>query len=174
MFRKIGKIGIACEQQVLQDACQRSMPPLPYPEPTSAEVSTRMRRNRRRDSQPELALRGELHRRGLRFRVDLPIRLPGRLVRPDIVFTRVRVAVFMDGCFWHCCPEHGNIPRANSVYWHPKLERNVARDRAVDEALLSNGWQVVRAWEHEPSTAVADRVEHLYSASSRGLRSMPH
>jgi len=135
---------------------------LPYPEPTSPAVSARMRLNRRRDSQPELALRRELHRRGLRFRVDLPIRLLGRIVRPDVVFTRARLAVFVDGCFWHCCPEHGNVPQTNSSYWGPKLARNVARDRAVDSALLSEGWKVLRAWEHEPTNAIADRVLSVY------------
>ncbi len=117
-----------------------------------------MRRNPRRDTKPELALRSELHRRGLRFRKDLPVRVPGRVVRPDVVFTRARLAVFLDGCFWHCCPQHGNVPRANGAYWQPKLERNVARDRAVDAALTDAGWQVLRAWEHEQPSEVADRV----------------
>jgi DNA mismatch endonuclease (patch repair protein) len=139
------------------------MAPLPYPTPTSTDVTKRMRKNGRRDSRAELALRTELHGRGLRYRVDLPIRAAGRLVRPDIVFTRARLAVFVDGCFWHCCPEHGNAPRANSAYWQPKLARNVARDRNVDAALSSAGWQVLRAWEHEPAALVADRVAHVYS-----------
>lgn len=132
---------------------------LPYPEPTSREVTERMRRNRRRDTNPELAVRSELHRRGLRFRKDLPLRLPDRSVRPDIVFTRARLAVFIDGCFWHCCPEHGTAPRANSDYWQPKLERNVRRDQAVNAALVQAGWKVLRAWEHEPPADVADRVQ---------------
>jgi DNA mismatch endonuclease (patch repair protein) len=134
------------------------MAPLPYPQPTSAEVSARMRRNPRRDTGPELAVRSELHRRGLRFRKDLPLRVPGRVVRPDVVFTRARLAVFVDGCFWHRCPEHGNVPRANGGYWQPKLERNVARDRAVDAALGEAGWRVLRVWEHESPAVVADRV----------------
>lgn len=117
-----------------------------------------MRRNPRRDTGPELAVRSELHRRGLRFRKDLPLRVPGRVVRPDVVFTRARLAVFVDGCFWHRCPEHGNVPRANGDYWQPKLERNVARDRAVDAALGGAGWRVLRAWEHEAPGVVADRV----------------
>ncbi len=117
-----------------------------------------MRRNPRRDTGPELAVRSELHRRGLRFRKDLPLRVPGRVVRPDVVFTRARLAVFVDGCFWHRCPEHGNVPRANGAYWQPKLERNVARDRAVDAVLCEAGWRVLRAWEHEAPAAVADRV----------------
>src|SRR5579875_1053580 len=98
------------------------MAALPYPSPTTPEVSARMRRNRRRDTRAELSLRGELHRRGMRFRVDLPLRLPGRVVRPDVVFTRARLAVFVDGCFWHCCAEHGNTPKMNTDYWRPKLE----------------------------------------------------
>lgn len=107
-------------------------------------------------------LRSELHGRGLRFRVDLPIRVPGRVVRPDVVFTRVHLAVFVDGCFWHRCLEHGNVPRANSGYWGPKLDRNVARDREVDSALSAAGWEVLRAWEHDDPAAVADRVERAY------------
>lgn len=138
---------------------------LPYPVATSEAVAARMRSNRRRDSGPELALRAQLHRLGLRFRVDLAIRTPARVVRPDVVFTRARLAVFVDGCFWHCCPEHGNVPRANSGYWRPKLERNVARDRAVDEALAHAGWRVLRAWEHEESADVAERVQRAYAHS---------
>lgn len=136
---------------------------MPYPAPTSPAVSNRMRRVGRRDSRAELALRSELHRRGLRFRVDLPIRLSERIVRPDVVFTRARLAVFVDGCFWHCCPEHGNQPKANTDYWQPKLARNVARDRNVDTALAAGSWQVLRAWEHEDPATVADRVERAYA-----------
>lgn len=106
-----------------------------------------------------MALRSELHRRGLRFRKDLPIRTLTRVIRPDVAFTVARLAVFVDGCFWHACPIHGNQPRANTDYWRPKLARNVARDRAVDQALTDAGWQVLRAWEHESPVDVADRVE---------------
>lgn len=117
-----------------------------------------MSRNRRRDTEPEKAVRRALHARGLRFRVDHVVRAEGVSVRPDIVFTRWRVAVFVDGCFWHCCPEHGNIPTRNRTYWVPKLERNVRRDRRVDAALGDTGWQVVRGWEHEPPEEIAERV----------------
>jgi len=142
---------------------------LPYPQPTDAAVSKRMQQNRRRDSRPEMALRSELHRRGLRFRVDHPVRAGGRLVRPDIVFTRARISVFVDGCFWHCCPEHGSKPRANTDYWGPKLARNVARDHVVDAALNDAGWVVIRAWEHELAPAVADRVERVYRQALHAL-----
>jgi DNA mismatch endonuclease (patch repair protein) len=91
--------------------------------------------------------------------------MSGRLVRPDIVFTRARLAIFVDGCFWHCCPQHGNVPRTNTDYWRPKLARNVTRDRVVSEALEAAGWRVLRAWEHEQTEHVADRVEHAYRQS---------
>jgi DNA mismatch endonuclease (patch repair protein) len=143
------------------------MAPLPYPHPTSREVTLRMRRNPRRDTGPEVALRSELHRRGLRFRKDLPVRVPGRVVRPDIAFPRLRLAVFIDGCFWHACPIHGNQPRANTDYWRPKLARNVQRDRAVDTALNAAGWRVLRAWEHEPIPSVAARVEDALTDLAR-------
>src|SRR4051794_11029082 len=108
-----------------------------------------MSRNRRRDTGPERALRRLLHAQGLRFRVDFPVRLDGLTVRPDVVFPRWQVAVFVDGCFWHGCPEHGNVPTRNAEYWIPKLQRNVDRDRRSNAALRSAGWQVVRVWEHE-------------------------
>lgn len=120
-----------------------------YPIPSSASASATMRANRRRDTQPELRLRSALHREGRRFRVDLPMDVSGRRVRPDIVFTRQRVAVFIDGCFWHGCPEHGRSPRANGAYWRAKLRRNKQRDDADNEALERGGWTVVRVWEHE-------------------------
>lgn len=136
----------------------------------------RMRRNRRRDSRPERAVRSALHRAGLRFRVDYPVRLEQRLVRPDVVFTRARLAVFVDGCFWHCCPDHGTEPRSNTGYWDAKLISNVQRDRAVDEALGAEGWLVIRAWEHENPVDVADRVAVEYSQlreESGSLRRTP-
>lgn len=117
-----------------------------------------MRANRRADTKPELVLRSALHRAGLRFRKDHPVRAGGVRVRPDVVFTRQRVAVFIDGCFWHRCPIHGKEPTSHSAYWAPKLRRNVERDQEVDAALRSDGWTVIRAWEHEMPEAVAERV----------------
>jgi DNA mismatch endonuclease (patch repair protein) len=115
-----------------------------------------MQANRRRDTRPELLIRRRLHRAGLRYRCDLRIDLPGTLVRPDIVFTRARVALFIDGCFWHSCPIHGIEPRTNSSYWSPKLQRNRERDAANSAALIDAGWLVVRAWEHEDPDDVVD------------------
>lgn len=120
-----------------------------------------MEANRRTDTGPERALRSELHGRGLRFRKDLRLRLAGHAVRPDVVFTRLRVAVFVDGCFWHRCPEHALAPRSNAEYWREKLARNVERDRRNDEVLAAAGWAVARVWEHEAPRDAADRIEEL-------------
>ena len=106
----------------------------------------------RRDTTAELAVRRELHRLGLRYRVDLRT-LPGT---PDIALTRARVAIFVDGCFWHRCPDHGTAPKNNSGWWASKLDGNVARDRRKDAQLKDLGWTVVRVWEHEnPGVAAA-------------------
>lgn len=121
-----------------------------------------MRGNRRTDTKPELYLRSALHARGMRFRKDFLIRPShGRSVKVDITFTRPRVAVFVDGCFWHGCPEHGHTPKANSHYWYPKLKRNRERDERVDSALTRDGWKVVRIWEHTP---LDEAVEIVVSA----------
>jgi DNA mismatch endonuclease (patch repair protein) len=130
------------------------------PSPSDAAATKKMRANRRRDTAPERALRCELHRRGLRFFVDRPVPTTGRSVRPDLVFPRTRVAVFVDGCFWHACPIHGTQPKANSAYWAPKLVENVERDQRNTKALQDAGWLVVRVWEHVITDRAADLVEH--------------
>jgi DNA mismatch endonuclease (patch repair protein) len=128
------------------------------PEPSSAQVSERMSRAKRRDTAPELALRRELHRRGLRYRVDHP--LPGlRRRRADIWFGPARVAVFVDGCFWHGCPEHSTVPRANREWWIEKLRSNQVRDRDTDAHLEGLGILVLRSWEHEDPVTAADTIE---------------
>jgi DNA mismatch endonuclease (patch repair protein) len=133
------------------------------PVPVSIAVRDRFRAQRTRDTVPELALRRELHRRGLRYRVDTaPLKIVRR--RADVVFTRRKVAVFVDGCFWHSCPEHGTAPRHNADWWAAKLDRTVDRDRDTDERLAEAGWTVVRVWEHEPPSAAADRIERLIRA----------
>lgn len=108
-----------------------------------------MRAIRRTDTKPEIALRSALHRQGYRFRKDYRLLLgDGARVRPDIAFTARRVAVFVDGCFWHACPEHGRNPTVNEWYWAPKLRRTMERDAAANAALAAAGWRVVRVWEH--------------------------
>ncbi|MFD6164205.1 very short patch repair endonuclease [Oerskovia sp. NPDC060287] len=123
-----------------------------------------MRVARRRDTAPEVALRKALHAAGLRYRVAYPV--PGQRRRTiDIAFTRIRLAVFVDGCFWHGCPEHGTRPRANSEWWAAKLAANRARDADTDRVLAELGWFVVRVWEHEPTQEAADRVRAAVGAS---------
>lgn len=115
-----------------------------------------MQRNRGRDTGPELLLRQALWRLGLRYRLRYPL-----FGRPDIVFPAKRVAVFVDGCFWHCCPEHGAKPKTNANFWNEKLARNVARDREVTRILNEEGWVTIRVWEHEVKQqldAVAARI----------------
>lgn len=123
-----------------------------------------MQRQNRRDTKPELALRRELHRRGRRFFVDRPP-LAGLRRRADLVFPRRRVAVYVDGCFWHSCPVHATHPKNNADWWAQKLAANVARDRDTDERLTAAGWTVVRVWEHEDPTAAADRVQAALEAA---------
>jgi DNA mismatch endonuclease (patch repair protein) len=88
-------------------------------------------------------------------------------VRVDVAFTRLKVAVFVDGCFWHRCPEHGTIPRRNQGYWLPKLKANVQRDRRVSQALSRDGWMVIRVWEHEPVDDAVTTVEHALALAAQ-------
>lgn len=127
------------------------------PMPSSAAVSERMSAARRRDTAAEMRVRREAHRRGLRYRVDAPLPgMPRR--RADLLFSRARVAVFVDGCFWHACPEHRTSPKANGSWWAGKLAKNVERDRDTDRHLENIGWTVLRFWEHEEPEPVVDRI----------------
>lgn len=139
------------------------------PHPSSAAVTAVMKANRKVGSRPEARLRSELYRRGFRFRKNFPLEAAGRRCRPDVVFLRHKVAVFVDGCFWHACPEHGVEPRVNREYWLPKLKRNVARDAQDDAALRAAGWTVVRIWEHEDAGDAAATVVGALCASFEGL-----
>lgn len=123
-----------------------------------AGTSQRMARQRRRDTRPELLLRSELHRKGLRYRVDASLPgMPRR--RADVLFTRAKVAVFVDGCFWHGCPEHKTSPSNNGAWWAAKLTRNIERDRETNVHLTSLGWTVLRVWEHENMKHAATDIE---------------
>lgn len=134
------------------------MPTEPARTSPGRELSVRMSTLRRKDTKPEVLLRRELHARGLRFR--LQVKVPGNGRRTiDVAFTRVRLAVFVDGCFWHGCPQHLTVPRSNREWWEWKFARNHERDLDTDRLLQASGWHVLRVWEHEPAHAGADRVE---------------
>jgi DNA mismatch endonuclease (patch repair protein) len=116
-----------------------------------------MSRQASRDTEQELAVRRLLHRSGLRYRVNTPVPgIPRRSI--DIAFGRLKIAVFLDGCFWHGCPQHATSPKANAEWWRSKLDRNMARDRETSQHLTEQGWTALRFWEHEQPDAVAARV----------------
>lgn len=110
-----------------------------------------------KDTAAELAVRRLLHAQGLRYRVEYPV--PGMARRRiDVAFTSAKVAVLIDGCFWHGCPEHATRPKSNAEWWRQKLERNMARDTETTEHLVAAGWEVLRFWEHETAEDVVSRV----------------
>jgi len=132
---------------------------MPDVDPKRREI---MRSNRRRDTGPELALRRAVHKAGLRYRVDFPIRVAGhRPIRADLVFTRRRVAVFLDGCFWHGCPVHATSPVIRARFWADKIAVNRERDRRHDDVLAGGGWTVIRIWEHEDPSEAAKRIASI-------------
>lgn len=127
--------------------------------------------NRGRDTRPERLIRSLLHQSGLRFRKHArPER--GLRCQADIVFPREKVAVFVDGCFWHGCPDHGRLPKKNSSYWADKIARNVARDQRNSEVLAEAGWLVLRYWEHEPPIAVANDARKALLARRQRSRQL--
>lgn len=142
---------------------------LSTPLASSPAARRRMLSTRRRDTAPELALRRALHRRGMRYRVEVKLpELPRR--RMDIVFLRRRLVVLVDGCFWHGCPLHGTAAMANSKFWANKIASNQARDADTTRVLQDAGWRVLRVWEHEPPSDVADRIQrYLESQEEHGL-----
>jgi DNA mismatch endonuclease (patch repair protein) len=130
---------------------------------SNAGVRRSMQSNKRRDTKPELALRKAVHGLGLRYRVDAkPLTQMRR--RADMVFSRAKVAVFLDGCFWHGCPEHHTVAKANAEFWADKVSGNRARDRDTDERLAAAGWVCVRVWEHEDPQLAAARVAEVVRA----------
>jgi DNA mismatch endonuclease (patch repair protein) len=135
-----------------------------------------MQGNRGRDTKPELAVRRLLHAEGLRYRVDYRLE-PSLRTRPDIVFTRARVTVFIDGCFWHGCPQHHTVSSTNAPYWADKVTQNGARDTRNSAALTDLGWTVLRFWEHEDpkhvATVVAEAVRTTKESATPGTRPSP-
>lgn len=131
--------------------------------PSSQEASRRMRRVRQKNTSPEMSLRRTLHARGLRFRVQVPLLQKPRRVA-DVVFVTPRVAVFVDGCFWHGCPLHATWPKENAEFWRAKIEANQARDADTDRRLRELDWEVVRVWTHEDPEEAGARVEAVVRA----------
>jgi DNA mismatch endonuclease, patch repair protein len=119
-----------------------------------------MARTGRRDTKPEIEIRRLLHARGLRYRVDQAV-LEGMRRRADLVFRTARVAVFIDGCFWHACPEHATWPKHNAEFWREKIETNQRRDQDTDQRLVASGWRVIRVWEHECPAEAAEQIERI-------------
>ncbi|MGW1137910.1 very short patch repair endonuclease [Streptomyces zhihengii] len=133
-------------------------------------VRASMRANRSRDTRPELLLRRELHAKGYRYRVaSRP--LPDLRRTADLVFSRAKVAVFVDGCFWHGCPIHHRLAKRNREYWEQKVQRNRRRDSEVDARLAEAGWLSVRIWEHEDVASAALRVSQAVDSRRRAVRS---
>ncbi|WP_405390591.1 very short patch repair endonuclease [Streptomyces sp. NBC_01102] len=132
--------------------------------PSSTGVSARMSRQASRDTAPEVAVRRLLHAAGYRYRINQ--RVPGMPRRTiDIAFTRVKVAVMIDGCFWHGCPDHATQPKSNAEWWRSKLDRNRTRDLETTEHLAVAGWTVLRFWEHQSPREVAGRIAETVAAA---------
>ncbi|WP_405676636.1 very short patch repair endonuclease [Streptomyces sp. NBC_01511] len=142
--------------------------PLP-PSSTASSTAVRavMAANKSRDTKPELALRSLLHRKGLRYRVDTRP-LPDLRRKADVVFPKAKVAVFVDGCYWHGCPEHHRPAKRHSEFWQEKIQGNRDRDAATNLALSESGWIVVRVWEHDPPEEAASRVAEIVRERSGG------
>lgn len=131
--------------------------------PSSPAVSARMSRQGSRDTAPEVAVRKLLHASGLRYRVNVPVPgMPRRTI--DIVFPKAKIAVFLDGCFWHGCPLHATHPKANAEWWRAKLDKNMARDTETTSHLTAEGWTVLRFWEHESVDEVARRIRAVVTS----------
>lgn len=149
----------------------RSIPEPVLPDGSWAGTAARrriMQGNRSRDTKPELLVRRTLHASGLRYRTDArPV--ASLRCRADIVFTRAMIAVFIDGCFWHGCPEHYREPQRNSEYWVPKIQGNRERDTRSTSALEGSGWLVLRYWEHQSHESIAQDIRLRYSFRMRAV-----
>jgi DNA mismatch endonuclease (patch repair protein) len=127
---------------------------------STPEARRRMQSVRQKNTSAESALRRELHARGLRYRLQVPVLTKPRRVA-DFAFIGLRVAVFVDGCFWHGCPDHATWPKRNAEFWRAKIEANRARDNDTDERLRAEGWKVIRVWAHEDPKVAAGRIAQI-------------
>ncbi|WBP88090.1 very short patch repair endonuclease [Kitasatospora cathayae] len=153
-WRRAWEMGLLVEERLPEDS-----------KASSLAVRSSMRANRGRDTKPEKALRSLLYKQGLRYRVDAQP-LAGLRRRADLVFTKARVAVFVDGCFWHVCPDHHREARRNSEFWQRKFRENQQRDIETTRLLEEADWTVIRAWEHEDPEDVARRVVEAVRGTS--------
>ena len=128
------------------------------PKALNQQVSEQMRRMPSKNTKPEVALRRELHKLGLRYRIHAN-ELPGT---PDIVFTKAKMAVFVDGCYWHFCPVHANLPKTNRRWWRKKFTENRKRDERNDRELESMDWMPIRTWEHEDPIETARAIKKIW------------
>ena len=135
---------------------------------SSPAVRSVMQANKGRDTKPEIAVRSAAHALGLRYRVGIR---PEPSIRrtADIVFPKARVAVFIDGCFWHGCPQHYRPTKRNTEFWTTKIAANVARDHDTDNRLIECGWRVLRIWEHEEPISAATKIRSIVTAPSQLL-----
>jgi len=138
-------------------------------EASSPEARLRMRSVRQKNTSAESALRRELHARGLRYRIHVLVLTKPRRVA-DVAFSGLRVAVFVDGCFWHGCPAHATWPKQNAEFWRAKIEANMARDNDTNERLRAEGWKVIRVWSHEQPEVAAGRVAHILERRRERMR----
>ena len=140
--------------------------------PSSTEARRRMQRVRQKNTSAESHLRRELRYRGLRYRIQVPVLAKPRRIA-DVAFIGLRVAIFIDGCFWHGCPEHATWPKQNAEFWRAKILTNRIRDRDTDQRPKQIGWRVVRVWEHEDPLVAASRVERIVRARSQRPKIRP-
>lgn len=141
------------------------------PAASSPDALERMQAQRRKDTRAERAIRSALHRRGFRYRLEWPV--PGRRRRIDIAFPSIALAVFVDGCFWHGCPEHATWPKANAEWWREKIEANRVRDADTNARLEAAGWRVIRVWEHEDPDEVAALIAAEVSQRRDAISARP-
>jgi DNA mismatch endonuclease (patch repair protein) len=135
------------------------------PHPSSQAALNRMKAGKPRDTAPEKAIRSTLHRLGLRYSIDAkPVKELNR--RADILFRSLKIAVFVDGCFWHGCPIHGTQAKANAEFWRSKITRNQERDADTNKQLEESGWKVIRVWEHEDPIEAAEKIYSLVKNNS--------
>lgn len=138
-------------------------------EASTPEARRRMQRVRQKNTSAEAALRRELHARGLRYRVQVPFLTKPRRVT-DVALSGLRVAVFVDGCFWHGCPQHATWPKQNADFWRAKIEANMTRDNDTAERLRAESWKVIRVWAHEGPRIAAGRIAHILERRRERMR----